>query len=289
MYYHNCLAVMNDPDYPEQITIPTQGGKNMVVRKESLTKGDFRAYPDSESGFPETTAAKRGTLTTVTTQLAESPLAAQIFGSPDNVAFMLREYGLSELTIPEAESREKQLREIETLLGQSPILAPPLVQMLAQGAGVPAIMTAIKTLAAQGAAMAQEAMVAHAAATIAAQASGQAPPPTPAPFDPSTIARSSVPVWESDYHVWEAKKCRDWLSSDERNTEETIGSPDPELNGENKPNIAGILNVLLHMKEHDAAALLENPPISGPLPAPNMAPAPPPPGNPAPTAAPSVA
>ncbi len=272
MYYHNCLAIKNEDRYPDQITVPGEKGKNIVVRKASLMKGNFRAFPDSESGFPETTVAKRNTLTSVGTTLAASPLAAQIYGSPDNVSFMLREYGLTELVIPEAESRDKQLREIETLLTQSPTLAPPLVQMLQQGANVPQIMLAIKQVTAAAQAMAQAQQSQHAAQVIAAQATGQPAPPQPPPFDPASIARSSVQVWESDYHVWEAKKCRDWLSSDERNTEETIGRPsaDPADGGANKPNIAGILNVLLHMKEHDAYAAMEAPPISGPLPAPNM-------------------
>lgn len=272
MYYHNCLAIKNEPNYPDEITVPGEGGKNTIVRKASLTKGNFRAYPDSESGFPETTAAKRNTLERTVTQLAATPLAAQILGSPDNVALMVRESGVPELVIPEAVSRDKQVREIDTLLGQSPVLAPPLVQMLQQGADVPSIMQMIKTLVAQGQQMQQSEQTTHAASVMAATVSGVPPPPEPPPFDPTTIAKSSVPVWESDYHVWEAKKCRDWLSSDERNTEETIGrpSPDPEDGGMNKPNIAGILNVLLHMKEHDAYAAMEAPPISGPLPTPNM-------------------
>lgn len=272
MYYHNCLAIKNEPNYPDEITVPGEGGKNTIVRKASLTKGNFRAYPDSESGFPETTAAKRNTLERTVTQLAATPLAAQILGSPDNVALMVRESGVPELVIPEAVSRDKQVREIDTLLGQSPVLAPPLVQMLQQGADVPSIMQMIKAITAAGQSMEQAQQSQHAAMVIAATATGGQAPPPPPPFDPTTIAKSSVPVWESDYHVWEAKKCRDWLSSDERNTEETIGrpSPDPEDGGMNKPNIAGILNVLLHMKEHDAYAAMEAPPISGPLPTPNM-------------------
>jgi regulator of replication initiation timing len=274
MYYHNCLAIKNEPRYPDEITVPApsngrSSGRNMTVRKASLTKGNFRAFPDTESGFPETTSAKRNTLTGVGTQLAASPLAAQIFGSPDNVAFMLREYGLTELVIPEAEARNKQLREIETLLAQPPMLSQPLAAMMAEGAGVQSILDAIKTQAAEAE---QQQQIQQAAQTIAATAQGTAPPPPPTPVDPTTLARSSVPVWDSDYHIWEAKKCRDWLSSDERNTEETIGRPsaDPADQGALKPNIAGILNVVLHKLEHDAKAALEAPPISGPLPAPTM-------------------
>lgn len=290
MYYHNCLSIMNDSEYPEQITIPGEGGKNTIVRKASLTKGNFRAFPDTDSGFPETTAAKRATLERVVTMLGATPIAAQIMGSPDNVAFMVREEGLTELVIPEAEARNKQEREIETLLDGSPRLAPEIVQLMqgspgdpmagippSSGADVPTLMAAIKAMIAQGEANVQQQMITNAAMGIAAQATGGAAPPPPAPFDPASVARSSVPVWESDYHVWEAKKCRDWLSSDERNTEETIGRPsaNPEDMGANKPNVAGILNVVLHWQEHLAMAALEAPPVSGPLPAQNMPPPPP--------------
>lgn len=267
MYYHNCLAIMNDPDYPDQISIPAQNGQTVSVRKESLTKGNFRAFPDTESGFPESTSQKRATLTQVTTQLANSPLAAQIFGSPDNVAAMLREYGMPELVIPEAESRNKQLREIEELLAGSPKLDPALVQILNDGGSIPDVIVAIKQVAAQAN---QQAMVKHAADVMVAQVKGQGAPPAPPPVDPSTLARSSVPVWESDYHVWEAKKCRDWLSSTERYNEETIGRASADQGGQLVPNLRGILNVFLHMKEHDAFAAQQAAPVSGPLPAPTM-------------------
>jgi hypothetical protein len=272
MYYHSCLAIMEDDEYPQSLTIPGEGGKNTIVNKAALSKGNFRAFPDTESGFPESTSAKRTTLTNVVTQIAATPLAAQVLGSPDNVALMVREYGLPELVIPEAEARNKQLREIETLLKEPPKLAPQFLLMLALGAGVQDIIDAIKQTVQQAEQMQEQAMVAHAAQSMAAKASGQPEPPAPAPFDPTTLARSSVRVWDSDYHVWESKKCRDWLSSDDRNTEETIGREGPD--GEVKPNISGILNVVLHKLEHDAKAALEAPPVSGPLPAPNVKPLP---------------
>lgn len=290
MYYHNCLAIMNDSEFPDEVTV-TVDGKNVVVKKESLTKGDFRAFPDTESGFPETTAAKRSTLERVVTMLAASPLAAQIYGSPDNVAAMVRVEGLGDtLVIPEAQSRNKQLREIEILLSQSPIFGDQmLVTAMAQGADIPTMMQTIKAAQDMAAQAYQAQMVPHAAEAMAAQAQRQPDPPMPPPPDPASIARSSVTVWESDYHVWEAKKCRDWLSSDDCNRELTLGRPGSDGMA---PNIAGILNVILHMKEHDMYAAQQAPPVSGPLPAPTMAPgAPgvlPPPPKPAPAAPPGA-
>ncbi len=269
IYYHHCLAVMNEPDYPEQITVSGPDGRVITVQKASLTKGNFRAFPDTESGFPESTVAKRQTFSTVVTQLENTPLAAQILGSPDNVAEMVRVYGVPELVIPEAVSRDKQLREIETLLKQTPRLAPPIAQLLTQGADIPTLLQTIKGAQTAGQAIAAAAAQQQEVERAGSMLVGQQPPPAAAPFDPSSIAAPSLRVWESDYHVWEAKKCRDWLSSEDRYTEETIGQPD-DATGENKPNIAGILNVILHMKEHDAYAAAEAPPVSGPLPAPNV-------------------
>jgi hypothetical protein len=213
-----------------------------------------------------------------TTLIGNTPLGAQLFGSPDNIAFMLRETGMTELVLQEAEARNKQLREIEVLLTQPPLLAAPFVSMLQQGASIPAVLKAIGDYAAK------QMEIEEAAQQIVSEVQNTGTPPKPQPFDVSTIARSSVPVWPSDYHQWEAKKCRDWLSSNERHNEETIGRPTVEI-GEDidglQPNILGILNVVLHMMEHDraAAADIAPPPPSGPLPAigspPKVAPVPP--------------
>lgn len=277
MYYDNCLAIMNDPDFPEQITIPGQGNQSVTIQVASLQKGNFRAFPDTESGFPESTASKRNTMTTVMTQLAATPEGAQIMGSPKNLQLFLDTSGLPEIEIPEAKSYEKQMREIETLLSQPPKLSEEIAAALAAGADVPTLVKLIEQAVAQGAAMAQQAMVVHAAQALQAQAAGAPIPPTPQPFDPTSIASSSVSVWEPDYHTWEAKTCRDWMTDGAKNSELTIGrqSADPQDNGAMKPNVAGVLNVYLHWKEHEMMAAQQAPPVSGPLPAPNIKPGPP--------------
>lgn len=280
VYYHNCLAIMNDDDYPEQIVIQGPTGQNVTVRKESLTKGDFRAFPDTQSGFPESTAAKAQKLNATVNQLLLTPLGPQFFSSPDNVAFYVAENGLPELILPESVSRDKQLREIEQLLGEAPIMAQQLVQMLSSGSQVPDIIDAIGQLVQAGQ---QQQEIAAAASQIA----GQATPVQP-PFNPDSIARSSVQVWKSDYHTYESKKCKDWLSSDARYSEEKIGRLSPDGSGDTKPNIAGILNVYLHMLKHDMYAAQEAPPPMAPI----MKPPPVLPGKPgappAPTAAPGA-
>ncbi len=267
-YYQNCLAVMNDAEFPEEITVE-QDGKNVKIRKESLTKGNFRAYPNTDSGFPETTSSKRQTLERVVEMLtqSQSPVVVQFWNSPDNVAFILREEGLTEVVIDEAISREKQLREIAALLDGSPNLAPDLMELLQPG-NVAAIPTILKAIDQAKAAMVQQSMVAHAAAAVAAQLKGLPEPPLPPPPDTSAIASSSEPVWPSNYHNWEARKCQDWLNSDDCHVELTVGRPGED--GSASPNVAGVLNVYLHWQEHVAMmakmALPPMPPMPRPAP-----------------------
>lgn len=279
VYYQACIAVKKDQKYSDELTVPVRGqkGRTAVVRKDSLTRGNFRCFPDQDSGFPESTNTKRQTLERTVGLLAQTPLGSQVFASPSNAAEMIRLQGLN-LVIPENESWKKQSREIESLLRQPPIISDPeIVEMMDSGAGVQTILDAIKqAVAAAQANAAQQAMVEDAAQQLAAQATGKpaAPPTQPQQIDPSTIARSSVRVWDSDFHTYEANMCRDWLSGDECAAEQTIGraSAIPEDKGALRPNISGILNVALHRLEHLQKAALEPPPITGPLPAVGSAP-----------------
>ena len=266
LYYHNCLAIQKDDNFPEDLTIE-KDGISITVHKAALEKGHFRAFADTESGFPESTAAKRQTITNVFTQLGQTPEGLAVLNDPDNVALYLRENGVPEIRVPAAQAREKQMREISELLKESPILAPEIAAMLG-GAGpdgqptgsvasLPSIVKAIDQAIQMGSALQQNAYTDHAADTLAASAQGQQPPQMPVPFDPSSVARSSVSVLQSDFHPDEARKCQDWLSSSERFREETIGS-------DGKPNLAGVLNVFLHWREHVAAGAPAMPP-AGPL------------------------
>jgi hypothetical protein len=156
-------------------------------------------------------------------------IQAQILESPDNWELINQLFGLPELVLIEAEARNKLVWEIEQLLQQSPIPPDPAEMM----------------------ATAQP----HAAATIAGHAGmGQMPPPLPPP-----PYRSSIEPQEADYHVYEAKKCQEWLSSNERRRQDAMG------------NTAGVENVKLHWKEHMMMVAAMAPP---PPPAPVVAPHP---------------
>lgn len=245
MYYQAALAASNDPDTPEEIIVPSHDGGNIAVRVERLRKGHFMAMPDEDSGFPDSTAAKRATLMNILQLVAEFPPAAQqMFAAPDNWKELLKLFGISEMVLPEAEARDKQLEEIEELLN-----------------GVPIEPTPDEVLAAQ-----QQAE----AASTAAQLSGMPPPP---PFDPQSLVRSSVPVKPWDFDQWEMQKCDDYLNSDACRIELQVGRMNPETK-QVEPNIRGVQNVWLHRQEHAKAMAAKMPPVPPmPLAAPPKRPA----------------
>lgn len=241
MYHQAALAASKNPDHAEEIVVPAAGGQGITLRLSRLTKGKFRAHPDEDSSFPESTAAKRQTLTGIVTMAAQSPVGAQLFDSPDNWEVFKQLMGFPELELPEAEARNKQTREIELLLEQAPI--PPSTQEVEQF------------------------QTAHAAAVVAARVNGR---PEPPPIKtvvipnadgtefsyPEALLKPSVAVEDLDFHAWEGKKGRDWLSSEACWRQRA------------QQNLLGILNVKLHTEEHLKRAATQAAPAMPALPAP---------------------
>lgn len=282
-YTQVALIVSRDKDYPDQIVVPLgpDAKRTSIVRKDALTRGNFRAFPDKDSGFPESTASKRQALERLVTLIGATPLGVQVFGSPSNIAEMVRLQGAN-LVVPEAQAWNKQSREIETLLHSRPeIMDPDILALMDSGAGVQTIIDAIvqKVQAAQAAAVAaqqavevQKAGTEIAASESSPQPTQQTPQPTPASQPPppmgdilASIAKSSVAVRGSDFQTFEAAACQDWLSSDECYNEETMGNSETP-DGESIPNTAGVLNVTLHWMEHIAKVPTQPPPMTGALP-----------------------
>lgn len=283
-YKHICMAVSKDTMYPDKMTIPGSAkGRTKIISKGALTRGNFRAFPDKDSGFPESTASMRQQMERTITMLAPTNLGMEIMSDPRNAAEYMRVNGVK-LEIRAAMAWDKQSREIEELIESRPVLSDPeLVQLLDSGAGVQAMLDAIKKAILQAEqnqiAQAQAlwnspenpAMVEHAKLAIVAKARNlpepMVPPmPPPPPFDPLTIARSSVPVNDADFHSDEAMSCQYWLSGDECATELDVDDM-----GEEPPNVPGVLNVALHRLEHilkePPPPQLPAPPMKGPQPA----------------------
>ena len=283
-YRHICMAVSRDTMYPDKMTIPgTAKGRTKIISKGALTRGNFRAFPDKDSGFPESTASMRQQMERTITMLAPTNLGMEIMSDPRNAAEYMRVNGVK-LELRSAMAWDKQSREIEELIENRPILSDPeLVALLASGAGVQAMTDAIKkaVVTAQQNQIAQAqamwnspqnpAMIQHAAQSLAAKAQNLPEPPVPQmppppPFDPLTIARSSVPVNDADFHSDEAMAVQYWLSGDECATELDVDDM-----GEEPPNVPGVLNAVLHRLEHllkePPPPALPAPPMKGPQPA----------------------
>lgn len=182
MYYQAALCAAKNPDHAKGVVVPGEKGGTASIDIISISKGKFGAYPDEDSSFPESTSAKRATLMQIATLLAPTPLGMQMLQVPKNLKAFLTLNGFPELTIPEAESYDKQMFEIEQLLLTSPVPPDPQMQ--------------------------QEAMIDHAAAATLAGPSFQPVPPPP--MLPPT---STVQVQDYDFHQWEAAACQDWLNS----------------------------------------------------------------------------
>ena len=227
MYYQAALCASRNPDHSEEIVIPTAGGQSTTLRLEKLTKGKFGAYPDEDSGFPESIAQKRGTLERIWQMASTDPsVGQQITQSPDNWKMFSTYYGFPELVIPEAQSRDKQQFEIEQLLQGAPI--PPDPQII------------------------EQAQIAHAAAALQAQTQGQPAPPFDIDALTKSLTESSISVQELDYHPWEFEKCKEWLSSEARRraNAEAMSDPDEGVMLDENGDCPGVQNVILHAMQH---------------------------------------
>lgn len=170
------------------VSVPGAKGKPDQVSMADLLKGKFHCYPDTDSSFPETTAAKRQVYMQLVELSMTNPQMAETLMIPENQEMGKRLTGLSELKLVAADATEKQLGEIEQMLkGPGPI--PPNQEELAQ-AGMQWKQAVVQS------------------GTVNAP-----PPPKPGLND---VMQSSVPIdpdW--DFHEFEAQVVQDWLSSPE--------------------------------------------------------------------------
>jgi hypothetical protein len=148
----------------------------------------------------------------------------------------------------EAEAAKKQMREIEELLDASPI--PPS----------PEELVAFEQ-------QQKMALQQHATVALMAQQAGQPEPPPPQPpkmIDlgdgkqyPEDLLKPSIEIDDLDFHQWEGPCGQDWLSTEAAWRELNVGRPGAD--GTPMPNVAGVENVKLHVKEHleRAAAMIQ--------------------------------
>lgn len=218
-----CRAKAEGEDTDSEVAVKVPGRRASTISTvaiANLQKGNFHTYPDMDSSFPETTGSKRQTIQALVTQALLNPEATEAYGvfEPENMELQREYLGVADWVIPSANSNDKQLAEIELLLRTRPTPKPHDIQKFA----------------------ADQAIEEHVKAQAAAALPG-APVPPPAEPDPNVLYESSIQVdLDWDFHEFEYKCIKDYLSS-------------PEGLEEARTNKWGILNVKLHGQEHKQA------------------------------------
>ena len=108
---------------PEDVDVPLLGPDGTLdarmIRVADL-KGNICVYPEADETFPRLKSQQRGVLQ----QLfgLKDPLIQEALAEPANLGYIKNVLGLTELVVPGEDSRNKQLREIQVLLGSGPIV-----------------------------------------------------------------------------------------------------------------------------------------------------------------------
>ncbi len=108
---------------PENVDVPLLGPDGMLdaklIRVADL-KGNICVHPEADETFPRLKSQQRGVLQ----QLfgLKDPVIQEALADPANLGYIKNVLGLTELVVPGEDSRNKQLREIQALLGSGPIV-----------------------------------------------------------------------------------------------------------------------------------------------------------------------
>jgi len=168
---------------PGDVEIPFLGAggefEAQFIRLANL-KGNIQSHPESDETFPRLKSQQRAVLQQLMAN--PDPTIQAALRAPANLGLIKSLVGLSELVVPGDDARNKQLREIQTLLTAEPLA-----------------LTGQTLLSPQNGVM----------ATPFASS-------TPETLAPGLLAvRSTVPVDELlDDHATELEECRRWASSD---------------------------------------------------------------------------
>jgi hypothetical protein len=108
---------------PEDVDVPLLGPDGMLdaklIRVMDL-KGNICVHPEADETFPRLKSQQRGVLQ----QLfgLKDPVIQEALAEPANLGYIKNVLGLTELVVPGEDSRNKQLREIQVLLGSGPVV-----------------------------------------------------------------------------------------------------------------------------------------------------------------------
>jgi hypothetical protein len=229
IYTKAVLLASKNPDHGEEIATLKSDGTKATLQLSKIRKGTFKAKPDVDSSFPDSTAAKRQMLQQLLPLIAPTPLGAALFQSPDNWEEIVEIMGNQDLVLIPAVAYKKQMRETEILLSAPPVPNDAAVAAYNQQ---------------------------HAAMALQAIAQGMPEPP----YQPPPPLAPSIMPEEADYHLWESANCQETLSGEDVWLRLKTGDPEQIAK-----NLAGIQNLRLHYQVHMQMLAAQQPP---PMPAP---------------------
>lgn len=158
----------------DTIAIPGPSGQ-VQISPAAVLDGNWGCYPNKDSAFPETMADQRASFQNFMTQIGQAgPDGLKIVMHPNNLKVAKQLSGLKDLALPQVDARDKQLREIEQLLRETPIPDEAKIPQWEEAAAQ-------------------------------ALASGQEPPEQP--------MTASIPIGKYDFNQYELDMITEWLSS----------------------------------------------------------------------------
>lgn len=108
------------------------GSQETVSVDVDNLRGNMLCYPDSDENFPESWGAKKAAFQQLVMGAKDLPELGGILMHPDNLRLAKDYSGLQDLTIPGADSCEKQMMEIEEMEQQPPVPDPQAIQQIQQ-------------------------------------------------------------------------------------------------------------------------------------------------------------
>ena len=170
---------------------------DVSVDIDALRAGNYKCKPVvDDGGIPESPSAQKAGLMQMIQFMGQNPQFQQLLQHPDNQYFFKQNTGLKGFEIPGADSRNKQLREIEIMHKNFKI-----AQSVSPNEDVQTVVQPTD----------QDIQKVAQHETLVQTAGGTGANP-----QPEDMQQSSVPVDpEVDDNVLEAAECKRWLNSDE--------------------------------------------------------------------------
>jgi len=108
---------------PGDVDVPLLGPDGTMdarmIRVADL-KGNICVHPEADETFPRLKSQQRGVLQQLFA--LKDPLIQEALAEPANLGYIKNVLGLTELVVPGEDARNKQLREIQAMLGGAPII-----------------------------------------------------------------------------------------------------------------------------------------------------------------------